>query len=515
MNKLTIDEKIGQMLCFAFHGDSYNDQVKELVENIKVGGVIYFARNVKDNNQILLLNQLIQNSAKIPLFIGIDQEGGLVQRITKDITPLPGAMSLSATCQSNYEICKYVGDDLKRLGFNINFAPVADVNSNPYNPVINSRSYSDNPKTVSKYVNDAIDGFKNATILTTVKHFPGHGDTRVDSHSSLPVVEKKIEDLENIDIFPFVKAIEHGAEGIMLSHVLYTSIDSIYPASLSEKIITGLLKNKYHFKGLIVTDSLTMGAINNNYSKKDIIMNAVNAGVDLLIFCGKADITEQREIYNEFVNLVKEKRISIERIDESVNKILNLKEKYCLNNLVNKGNNQLEISHKIKLELAQMLSLESITLVENRNQLLPIQLDTTLILFPEIKIASLVDNDSNNFTTLGKFLKCDEIIYNDTLDNVDYIISKADCFNKIILCTYNVRENDYQTKLFSLLNTDKVIVVSMRSPYDYLYLDNYGAYICIYEVTSLAFKSLSQCLINNLFKGKLPIKKGEKKNENN
>jgi len=506
IKKLSIEEKIGQMLCFAFKGDAYDDQIRELVEEIKVGGVIYFARNIKNNNQVKILNQLIQERTNIPLFIGLDQEGGLVQRITRDITPFPGAMSLSATYESNFEICKYVGEDLQKLGFNINFAPCADVNSNPYNPVINSRSYSDNPVVVSKYVNDAIDGFEEANVLTTVKHFPGHGDTHVDSHLSLPIVEKSFDELEKIDIYPFKKAIENNAEGIMLSHVLYKALDDKYPASLSKKIITGLLRERYGFSGLVVTDSLTMGAINNNYTKKEIVELAVNAGVDMLIFCGKADIEEQREIYNNFLELVNSGVISIERVNESVEKILKLKDKYCEKYNRLQGNNQLETSKENKLALAKKLSLNSMTLVTGNNSLFPIDTKNTLILFPKIKLATLVDNESNEYSTLGKFVECDEVLYDEELQNLDYVKQLSDKYTKIILCTYNVKKDDYQVKLYSILDGKKVIVVSMRSPYDYLYLKNYCAHICIYEATNLAYESLAKCLkAEEKFKGKLPI----------
>ncbi len=494
-------EKIGQMLCFAFRGDSYDDQIKELVEEIKVGGIIYFARNIKDNHQVKKLNQLIQERAKTPLLIGLDQEGGMVQRITKDITPFPGAMSLSATCESNFEICKFVGEDLVNLGFNINFAPCADVNSNPRNPVINSRSYSDDPYLVSKYVNDAIDGFEKANILTTVKHFPGHGDTHVDSHLSLPIVNKSLEELEKMDLIPFKKAIENSCPGIMLSHVLYNGIDDTYPASLSKKIITDLLKGQYGFNGLIVTDSLTMGAINNNYNKKEIVELAVNAGVDLLIFCGKADINEQREIYQGFIELVEEGKISEQRINESVDKILSLKKKYC--NKINDGKNCLD---KTVVE-AERLSQKSITLVQDNEKLLPINQKDTLILFPKIKLATLVDNDTNEYSSLNKFTGCKEIFFDDELTNLNEIINETKKYKKIVLCGYNVKADDYQVKLFSFLDRKKVILVSLRSPYDYLYLTGSGAHICTYEATTLAYRSLSKCLLGDKeFKGKLPIK---------
>ena len=227
-----------------------------------------------------------------------------------------------------------------------------------------------------------------------------------------------------------------------------------------------------------------------------------------MIFCGKADINDQREIFKEFIDLVEKGIIPIERINESVEKILKLKEKYCSNEDTKKGENELKNDAKKKLELAKKLSLNSITLVQNQNNLVPVKACECLVLFPIIKLATLVDNETNDYTTLGNFLKSNEILYDENLENIDEIKEQSKDYKKIIFCTYNVKEDDYQTKLYNQLQKEKVIVVSMRSPYDYLYLNNYGAHICIYEATSLAYESLSLCLLGvEKFKGKLPIKK--------
>lgn len=502
VDDLSLEEKVGQMLCFAFHGTEYNEQLETQIKELKLGGVIHFARNIINNEQVKKLNADIQKNADIPMFIGIDQEGGMVLRVTDGITPFPGAMAFSASGESNYSVCKYVGNDLKYLGFNMDYAPVGDVNNNPMNPVINSRSYSDDPYLVSKYVIDGFKGFQDSLVIPTVKHFPGHGDTSVDSHLSMPTVNKDLEELEKVEFVPFYEAIKNGVDGIMAAHIVYSKIDDIYPATLSKKIITGILKEKMGFKGLIVTDSLTMGAINNNYTKGEIVELACNAGIDMLIFCGKADINDQREIYNEFLERAKDGRISIDRVNESVQKILEYKNKYQITNLPK------EISSKECFDEAINVSLKSVTLVEDKKGLVTKKDLKTLILFPKIKLSSLVDNENDGYKTLGSFMKTDEVIYDEELENIDYIVEKTKEYDKIVMCTYNVKKDDYQTKLFNSLNKDKVIVVSMRSPYDYMYLNDLNAYICIYEATNLSLSSLAKCLnFEYEFKGKLPIKK--------
>ena len=506
---LTIEEKVGQMLCFAFHGTEYNEQLDRQLKDLKVGGSIFFLRNIENNEQVKKLNKDLQDNAKIPLFIGLDQEGGTVLRITEGITPFPGAMAFSASGRSNYNVCKSVGHDLRSLGFNMVFAPVADVNNNSLNPVINSRSYSDDPEVVSKYVIDAFKGFQDSLVLPTVKHFPGHGDTSVDSHLSLPTVTKEKEELEKIELAPFKAAIKNGIDGVMVAHIVFDKVDSIYPSTLSKKIITEILREEMQFKGLVVTDSLTMGAINNNYSKGEIVEYAVNAGIDLLIFCGKADIEEQTFIYNEFLRKIKEGKISINRVNESVNRLLDYKKKYQCDDM-SFSEEKLVINEEYVKE-ALDISNESITLVEDKQKLFPLKEDDkTLIIFPKIKLFSLVDNANENYKTLSSFFEKDEIIFDSELENLSEIIEKSKNYDKIILCTYNVQKDDHYTKVFNAIDKNKTIVVSMRSPYDYLYLNDLSTYICIYEATSLSLTSLSNCLSSkNQFKGKLPIKKEE------
>ena len=503
INDLTLKEKIGQMLMFAFHGTTYNDQLDTFIKELNLGGVIHFARNITNVEQVATLNSKIQENTKTPLFIGLDQEGGPVLRVMSGITPLPGAMALASSDQTKiYDITKSVGSDLKNLGFNINFAPVGDINNNPKNPVINSRSYSDQPDVVAKCSEAAFKGFQDGGILPTMKHFPGHGNTSVDSHIGLPVVTSNKEDAMKCELVPFKNAINKGIDGIMMSHILYKELDDIYPASLSKKIINDFLIEELGFNGLIVTDSLTMGAIYNRFSIEEIVYNGVNAGCDILIFCGRADLTELRFIYNTFINLVESGRIKEDRINKSVEKILRLKKKY-INNQIDLGNIALPKNN----ELANLLQESSITKVLDCN-LLPIkEEDKVLLLFPKINLFSLVDNENQEYETLNKYLNVDQFIYDKEKLNYSEIIAVQTGYDKIIMCTYNVTENDYQVELFNLLNKDKGTVVSMRSPYDLVKLDSCRSYICIYEVTKEALASLSKVLKGEIqARGKLSIK---------
>lgn len=506
IDNLTLEEKVGQMLMFAFNGTTYNKQIDTFINEFKLGGVIYFKKNIENIHQTAFLNKQISEKASIPLFKAIDQEGGPVLRFTEEVTPLPGAMALAAANADIYEICKRVGLDLKKIGFNMNFAPVGDINNNPLNPVINSRAYSDKAEIVENCVVQAFKGFQKAKLLSTIKHFPGHGDTSVDSHVGLPVVDKSLEDILELELKPFKKAIYEGIDGVMVSHVLYKQIDNKYPSTLSRKIITNLLKDKLGFKGLIVTDSLTMGAIWKKYSIEEIIKLGINAGNDILCFCGKALIEEQREIVNTFIKLVNSNEISMDRINESVQKILNYKEKYIGYEKINLTTLSNFVGKEEDVEFAKKISLKSITKVIDNN-LIPLKKeDKVLLISPEIKIFSLVDNQPNKHFTINKLLNFDEIIINEAFNDYNHIQEIINNYDKIIMTTYNVIENDYQVRVFDCLDKEKTIVVSMRSPYDILHLHNVSSYLCLYEATLLSFESLVKLIYGEEnFTGILPV----------
>ncbi len=501
---LTLEEKVGQMLMFAFHGVNYSDQLEEQIKDLNVGGVILFAKNIDSDNLEVTkeLNKKIQAAAKYPIFIGVDQEGGMVRRVMKNITPLPGAMTLSATTRSIEEICFYEGCELKELGFNMNFAPVSDVNNNPLNPVINSRSYSDNPMVVAEYVREAVRGYRKANIISTLKHFPGHGDTSVDSHLSLPTVAKDLDTLRSLELLPFREAISHNeCDGIMAAHILYSKVDDKYPATLSKKVIQNLLRDEMGYDGFICTDSLTMGAITENFSYEEILLNSVNAGIDVLMFCGGAELKEQHEIYDTFLRLIKEGKISIETVDKAVSRIIKIKNEFLLKD-----------APKIDLEKAHALSKElfeeSVTLAFNNMDVRINKDEKTLILFPQVKLLTLVDNETSEYKTLKTYLTdIDEIKYDRELENLEYIETISKKYDKIIMATMNVTKDDYQTKVFDCLDKSKTVVCSMRSPYDSLYLKGLQNYICLYEVGEDSLKALSRALKGEIeFKGKLPVR---------
>ena len=507
IKEMTLEEKIGQMLCLSFKGTKYNRQLKTLVKKYKVGTIIHFARNIVNLKQIYELNYKIHKDSKYPMFIGLDHEGGMVRRVMNDITYLPGAMALgNATDEELYTIYNQVGKEIRLLGFNMNYMPTVDVNNNPYNPVINSRSYSDEPIMVAKKGKIAAKAMQDALMLPTPKHFPGHGNTNVDSHIGLPVVDSTKEELYNIELKPFQELIKDNVDGIMVAHILYKNIDSEYPSSISHEVITKLLKEEMGFKGLIITDSLTMKAIYTRYSIREIIKYSVNAGNDIIMFCGEASKYSQKKIFTEFIDLVKTGEIPMSRVDESVEKVMKLKEKYQYQlgkNRFQKSGIQDEFN-KLE-ELSKALTKKSITLYKDENNLLPIKENEKILsLFPKLTLSTLVDNVDKTQISLGKYYNCDEIIYSDPKD-FENIVQNSKKYDKIILATYNAKADSNQIQLYNLLDKDKLINVSVRSPFDLIHLKDCKTYICTYDCSKESLIALSEVLKTNEFSDKLPI----------
>ncbi|QYC38871.1 putative lipoprotein YbbD precursor [Nonomuraea coxensis DSM 45129] len=335
--RLSVEEKVGQLFMPVLYGTTATSSSGEnqtrygaatpakVVARYHLGGVILFPQNVKSVSQVVgLTNGLQRASKEVPLLIGTDQENGLVSRMSALMTDFPGASVIGAAGDPALarKVAEATGAELRALGVNLDFAPVADVNVDPRNPVIGPRAFGKDPQRVAKMVAASVKGFADADVAATAKHFPGHGDTSVDSHTGLPVIKHTKAEWERIDAPPFKAAIGAGVDAVMSAHIVFPKLDpSGDPATLSKPILTGLLRQKLGFDGVISTDALNMAGVRQKYNDGEIAVRAVLAGADLLLMPN--DLPKS---YRAVLAAVRSGRISERRLDESVTRLLKLKQ---------------------------------------------------------------------------------------------------------------------------------------------------------------------------------------------
>ncbi len=283
-------ERIGQRLVTGFPGTALTPELVQVVKEYKIGNIILFRENIASADQLRTLcadlQTLIRSETGHDAFIMIDQEGGAVTRLPESCINVPGSMALAATGdpETTYLAGKLTGEELRSLGVNFNLAPSVDVNCNPANPIIGVRSYGDTPATVAKYAAGMIRGLQDGGVLCLAKHFPGHGDTSLDSHLTLPCVDKPRDELERMELAPFRAAIANGVPAIMTAHILFPALDdSGVPATMSRRIVTDLLRGEMSFTGLVTSDCMEMQAVQKFFGSVNGVLAAMNAGVDLVL----------------------------------------------------------------------------------------------------------------------------------------------------------------------------------------------------------------------------------------
>lgn len=336
LEEMSLDEKIGQMIFAGIDEDTTLTQhIKNLINDNHVGGIIFYPENLKTPSQtVKLLNGIKAENEqnKLPLLLGVDQEGGRITRLPGDLKSLPTNLEIGKRNNTafSYEIGEILGKELNAFGFNLDFAPVLDVNSNPDNPIIGDRSFGNNPELVSKLGIQTMKGIQSQNIISVIKHFPGHGDTSVDSHLELPIVNKSREELEKLELKPFRKAVENGADVVMVAHILLPRLDKDFPSSMSGTIINGILRNQLEFNGVVITDDMTMDAIANYYDIGQAAVQSVKAGSDIILVAH--DYPKIIAAIHALKAAVNAGEITEERINASVSRIIQLKRKYDIDN---------------------------------------------------------------------------------------------------------------------------------------------------------------------------------------
>jgi beta-N-acetylhexosaminidase len=329
----TLEELVGQVFMVGFEGTRFSSDLSYFLKKLHVGGVIYFKRNVQDPLQLAELSRVLQEKAmevsSLPLMISVDQEGGSVARLMPPFTRFAAQSEMGAAENPEDRIRQFAqtqAEELRLVGINMNLTPVLDVNLRGAEGLMASRSYGSDPALVSRLGRICITEFQQAGIMACAKHFPGIGDTDLDSHQDLPIQPKDKNELAKMELVPFQAAVQAKTAAIMASHVKYPAYDLKYPASLSEAIIDGLLRHTFGYEGLIMTDDLEMGAVSRHYELEEAIFLAFKAGNDCLLLCHSPEKIERG--YQELLRVIKKGMISEEMFKKSLLRILGLKHRF-------------------------------------------------------------------------------------------------------------------------------------------------------------------------------------------
>ena len=514
LSKMSLEEKVGQVIFGFFRGPVLTPELEEMIRDYHLGGIILYssAGNTESPIQVASLINAVQYCAEkhrqIPPLVSIDQEGGLVARLTEGVTVFPGNMALGAT--RNTELAKKAAEicarELRILGITLNFAPVVDVNSNPANPIIGIRSFGSDPEIVSTLGATMIEPYKKERVLCTAKHFPGHGDAGIDSHTGLPFINRSREDLEKVELVPFLQMVQNGVPAVMSAHIVVPDLSEgdDFPATLSKEILS-ILRDDWGFNGLIITDSMGMGAIDQRWGMEEASILAFQAGADVLLFGADKnhEPAEQKAVYQALLGAVQTGRIRESRLDESVKRILYAKtDAAVFSNSYPDFANIDELASPESYKIAREIAMQSITLIKNSEHLLPIDKQVSIpIIWPkdyEKSLQLLLKNCPNLKPFLLSIEPSDE-----ERKALREKIRENDM--KIIAC-YDLHRNTQWKELVDSLSNEKTILIAMRSPYDFLKVTDYGTAIATYGDRPVSIEALG-CILKGEIQpnGQLPV----------
>jgi beta-N-acetylhexosaminidase len=518
---LTLEQKIGQLIIAGFPSPHFDSHIEKLIKEYHIGNIIFLSRNIGSIASTAELLSLIQINMhtynQVPAFIGIDQEGGSVSRIRNRSLLFPCNMSFGAACipGSTWRQGVFTGERLRTMGINLNIAPVLDVNSNPENPIIGTRSYGDNQDKVAELGCAYIKGLQQMGVVATAKHFPGHGDTHTDTHLGLPRIYHEIDRLEKVELYPFKKAVECGVDAIMTAHIIFPTLDEVKrPATISYPVLTRLLRRKMGFQGIVITDCIEMKAVFDNYGLETTTVEAIKAGADMICISHTLDF--QIRSVEAIKNAIKRGEISKARIDESAERILRLKEKYGLMQIQPPDIRKIDelFSDKSSASFAAEVSRKSITLIRDRNSLLPVKSKNILSISAE-PIQTTEVEDGKQFklsfcSSVKEALGGENIVIPQNPDKnlIAEISQKCSDKDIIIFGLYNGRLNFGQVELYNAICkvNKNIVAVLLKNPYDLRYVSYSDACIAAYEYSSLSVSNIIKVLKGEPAYGKLPIK---------
>jgi len=523
--ELTLDEQIGQTMVVGFTGTDVSSDIVDLIQNDKVGGVILFSRNIRDARQLLDLTTALQEAARAaghryPLLISTDQENGMVRRLGAGTTVFPGNMALGAIGAEDiaHAIALATGRELAALGVNLNLAPVVDVNNNPANPVIGVRSFGEDPAQVGRLGAATVRGYHEAGVMTCLKHFPGHGDTAVDSHLDLPVVPHTLDRLERVELVPFKAAIAAGADGVMVAHIHFQRLmpHDALPATLSPAIVRGLLREQLGFAGVIMSDCLEMDAVAETVGTERAAVLGLQAGLDLIFV--SHTYTRQKDSIAAIRAAVRSGELAEGAVRVAADRVARLKERYLSWDALPGPAVPDWIGGDAHLRLADGACERAVTLLCDDAGLVPLRLrpaERLLVLYPHGEALTRAEDSRARAGAFAARLRrrhpCVEdiaISLAPSEDEQEALLRRAAESDVVIMATVNAHLYPRQAKMMRRLIASgrRIVGVAVRNPYDLLAFPQLGTYLATYDDTAPMLEAATRVLCGEVEpRGRLPV----------
>ena len=498
LQEMTLQEKLGQRLAAGFQGLEPSAEFLRLIKEYKVGNIILFRRNIQDGAQLkklcAQLHEVVEAETGVPPFVTIDQEGGVVTRLPESEINIPGAMAVSATgdLHNAYDMGLLTAQELRSYGVNFDLAPVMDINCNPDNPVIGVRSYGDTPERVAAYGSQMVRGLLDGGVYCSLKHFPGHGDTAVDSHLGLPCIDRSYDELMQREFKPFLAGIQAGAPAVMTTHILFPQLEPDHiPATMSRRIMTGILREKFGFDGIIISDCMEMDAIKKFYGTVNGVLAAMKAGVDLVF------VSQTPSLADDAMQAAREAAenggLDLAELDASVQRMLDAKAKCAALPHKTLG------SEEVCRARAEEVRAASITAVHLPKKGMPALGDDPIFLGCADYRSTIASNsETSGFTFAeemrrhagkGTALVTDK---DPTAAEIAAAATQAKQHSAIVLGTYNGHILQGQLRLaHALADTGlPMILVALRNPYDLRDMPPHVATLAGWEYTRPLFDAL-------------------------
>lgn len=511
ISSLSLEQKVAQMFIVNLYGSQLTEAGHDFLTQYQPGGVVLLPENIRTPEEVTRLNNLYQQTiidgGGLPLFISVDQEGGTIAHLRDGFTTFPVMMLLTASGDTElaYRVGQAMGEEMLAVGVNMNLAPVADLETNPNNPIIRRRSFGSDPAMVSPIVGAYIAGMQATNVLATAKHFPGHGDSSDDSHVGLPVISLDRERLEAVELAPYRAAIEADVSTIMVAHIWYPVLEPQpdLPASMSYNVVTGLLREEMGYDGLIVTDALDMDAIDTVYSYPNASLQAIKAGVDLVI-AAHVSLEAQAAGIQRVVDAVRSGEISEDRINESFSRIMAAKSKYGVLNWrpiePTTANERLNLD--AHAELVTEIFDMGVTVAVDRNTVVPFKTGQTVaVIFPGTRPRIQQECAAEGVTV--KALAVSETPTESDIASAQRMAAQVDF---VVVFSENADVTPQRRALVNALPPDKTIAVALASPYDWTTYPQVAGYVVTYSPLPQAVPAACGVLFGRIpANGKLSI----------